>query len=145
MLVKARFDSNEKFVLDRIGTKAKKVGQTSASHAPSKKQLKPSLHLLHKGSRKFAAFARELLARFCLTDEDLKALKIGRFRLQGEVHMWMYDRYSLARMLDEAGFKEPRQQNAHESAIENWTSYNLDTEPDGTVCKPDSLFMEAFK
>lgn len=31
------------------------------------------------------------------------------------------------------------------SYILDWASFNLDTEPDGTVYKPDSLYMEAIK
>jgi hypothetical protein len=34
---------------------------------------------------------------------------------------------------------------ADESYITNWTSFNLDTEPDGSIYKPDSLYMEAVK
>jgi len=32
-----------------------------------------------------------------------------------------------------------------ESYIPDWASFNLDTEPDGTVYKPDSLYIEAIK
>jgi hypothetical protein len=55
----------------------------------------------------------------------------------------MYDRYSLARLILAAGFEKPIKQNAISSRIPEWSSFNLDTLPDGTVIKPDSLFMEA--
>ena len=69
----------------------------------------------------------------------------GRFRRGGEVHLWMYDRHSLARALRRAGFRDPRVVGAAESRIHGWADYHLDTEPDGTTYKPDSLFMEAVK
>lgn len=75
----------------------------------------------------------------------VRAFAVGRFRLSGEVHQWMYDRLSLARLLRAAGFGEPVQQSATSSRIPDWTSFNLDTLPDGSVYKPDSLFMEAVK
>jgi hypothetical protein len=42
-----------------------------------------------------------------------------------------------------AGFQDPIQKGAAQSQISNWSSFNLDTLADGTVVKPDSLFMEA--
>jgi hypothetical protein len=66
-------------------------------------------------------------------------------RHQGEVHRWMYDRYSLRRALEKVGFTEVTQCSAQESRIEGWKAFGLDSEPDGTVYKPDSLFYEAVK
>ncbi len=74
-----------------------------------------------------------------------KQRQVGAFRLSGEVHQWMYDRYSLVCLLTKCGFRSPRVCTAAESAIPNWTGYNLDSDSDGVVYKPDSLFMEAFK
>jgi len=76
---------------------------------------------------------------------EKSALEIGQFRLSGEIHQWMYDRYSLAKLLKEAGFNNPRVCKANESAIPNFSGYYLDIEPDGSIRKPDSLFMEATK
>lgn len=78
-------------------------------------------------------------------EADNKALQIGRFRLQGEVHQWMYDRYSLARLLRKTGFHNPQPVGPTESQLQGWADYNLDTEPDGTIYKPDLLYMEAIK
>ena len=65
--------------------------------------------------------------------------------LAGEVHQWMYDRYSLRELLLEAGLTSPRQVRADESQILDWSSFGLDAEPQGIAHKPDSLFMEAIK
>lgn len=91
-----------------------------------------------------AAIRHRLLVRW-LGQDWQRALSIGRFRLAGEVHQWMYDRYSLARLLDAAGFVEPAVRDATTSAIPNWCTYNLDTTPEGVVIKPDLFFMEAVK
>jgi SAM-dependent methyltransferase len=69
---------------------------------------------------------------------------VGRFRLGGEVHQWMYDRYSLGRLLVESGFSSIHVCEAMDSYIKDFVNYGLDTEPDGSVYKPDSFFMEAL-
>ncbi|MDR2855885.1 MAG: methyltransferase domain-containing protein [Methanomicrobiales archaeon] len=72
-------------------------------------------------------------------------LSVGLFRLCGEVHQWMYDRYSLSRLLMEVGFSKITQVTSTQSSIQAYTSYNLDTEPDGSTYKPDSLYIEALR
>lgn len=77
-------------------------------------------------------------------DEEDLYYKIGKFRLGGEVHQWMYDRFSLKRMLKNNGFKKIKVKTAYESDINNWGQYGLDI-IDNNIRKPDSLFMEAVK
>ncbi len=67
------------------------------------------------------------------------------FRAQGEVHKWMYDRHSLTKLLAEVGFIQVRICDAAESRIPHWASFDLDTDANGNVLKPDSLFCEAVK
>ena len=71
------------------------------------------------------------------------AEEIGRFRLGGEVHKWMWDRVSLTRLLLSAGFTEVRVCPATESAIAGFAGYHLDADAGGRTRKPDSLFIEA--
>jgi len=71
-----------------------------------------------------------------------EALQVGTFRLGGEVHLWMYDRFSLARSLRQVGFVEVRQVDPHTSGVPDWARYELDVRA-GTVVDPTSLFMEA--
>jgi predicted SAM-dependent methyltransferase len=66
-----------------------------------------------------------------------------KFRRTGEIHRWMYDRVSLKRLLEGAGFRDVRVCCAAESRIPDFASYNLDTDAKGRIRKPDSLFMEA--
>lgn len=44
-----------------------------------------------------------------------------------------------------SGIAETKQVGSSESRVANWSGFNLDTEPDGRVYKPDSLYMKAFK
>lgn len=78
-------------------------------------------------------------------NKNKQALEIGKYRLGGEVHQWMYDRYSIARIFKKHGLGNVIQRTSTESFIHNWSAFNLDTDPDGSTYKPDSLFMEAFK
>ncbi len=74
-----------------------------------------------------------------------KEKEIVRFREQGEIHHWMYDRVSLKRLLEEAGFQSVKVCGPTESGIPDFVSYHLDTNEKGETRKPDSLFMEAVK
>lgn len=136
---------NPRFVYERIGVEMECIIQGIRRDCPS-----PSRSLAGNLNRTRAPFQfvrslKEKLVAIILGKEDYKALLLGRFRLGGEVHLWMYDRFSLSRLLIQAGFNNPVERGPSESAIPNWSNYNLDTEPEGTVNKPDSFFMEAVK
>ena len=73
-----------------------------------------------------------------------KYYRTGMFRLGGEIHYWMYDRYSLPKLLKECGFKQVEVKSASESNIAEWNKFELDTQ-NGKTYKPDSLFVEARK
>jgi predicted SAM-dependent methyltransferase len=87
---------------------------------------------------------REYLIRGLL-GEEYSSLQLGRFRKRGEVHQWMYDRYSLQTLLQNCGFLEFSRCTAMTSQIPNWASFCLDTEQDGSIVHPDSLYIEAIK
>lgn len=63
----------------------------------------------------------------------------------GEVHQWMYDRYSLCQLLERVGFGDVLQEKACTSRIEGWESFHLDADKDGTPYMPESLYLEAMK
>lgn len=75
----------------------------------------------------------------------LENLVRGDASQTGEIHRWMYDSYSLEKLLAQVGFKDIRVQTPFTSRIAGWTSFNLDTDADGTIDKPDSLYMEGVK
>jgi predicted SAM-dependent methyltransferase len=70
--------------------------------------------------------------------------KLGKFRSGGEIHEWMYDRFSLGRLMQEAGFVQPAVVSPHASEIPDWPRFELDVKK-GNVLDPSSLFMEARK
>lgn len=66
------------------------------------------------------------------------------FARTGERHQWMYDRVSLADLLEMVGFEAPRATDATRSSIPAFATYLLDADEAGQPHKPDSLYMEAF-
>jgi predicted SAM-dependent methyltransferase len=137
--------SNTEFVAARAGLEAERVmQQTRAGTIPTQRSLWTRVR-----TRSPPQLARELRQR---TARALVATIAGRgsaqayteglFRNSGEIHHWMYDRFSLARALKRAGFSEPRVVAAGESRIPHFSDYRLDV-VDGRIRKPDSLFMEA--
>jgi len=125
----------EPFVLERIGQEGREIIEAlrrnptapATAPPPRRARLADALRTLFLGRR------------------DRMALRVGRFRLSGEVHQWMYDRFSLARLMTDAGFVNPQPREANTSLISGWTAFNLDTQADGTVIKPDSMYMEAVR
>jgi len=138
----------EAFLIERWGTEAKNLiaegrSRRSLPVQPVAHPLKRSLNRLHTFCVD-SHYRRDVLLKLLLR-QDYAALQLGRFRQSGEIHQWMYDRYSLSQLLQHCGFEAVVQQTATTSKIANWRSFLLDTESDGEVYKPDSLFMEAVK
>ena len=63
----------------------------------------------------------------------------------GELHRWMYDLFTLRSALQEAGFSNIQERTAATSRFPGWTAFGLDTAEDGSVRKPESLYLEAEK
>ena len=140
---------NETFVYGRIGEEGRELVKALRSSSVCLRRgshlLSTFLHKLRRNFRTLPSLIKRRILVWLLGAEDGRALQIGRFRLAGEVHQWMYDRYSLARLLIQSGFHDPQLRDAKTSLIPNWTSFHLDTLPDGQVIKPDLFFMEAIK
>jgi predicted SAM-dependent methyltransferase len=106
------------------------------------KSLKPSqISRLIRNFR--SSLARKLLVLIAGVEAGL-AFDEGLFRRSGEIHRWMYDKFSLHRLLSQSGFTGIQVCQADESLIPNFNEYSLDTF-NGKVRKPDSLFMEGVK
>jgi len=121
---------NPEFIQRRIGIEGRDIRIKYRTDEKTLKKEKLRLKL-------------EKLARFFL-GKHFDYYRIGRLRLHGEIHQWMYDRYSLTRLLKRSGFKDIVKRSAEESSIPDWTSFGLEI-TDGVIRKPDSLFMEAKK
>jgi SAM-dependent methyltransferase len=136
---------NWDFVYRRVGAEAEVALAYIRATTRQDSQAVQSSSKLRYIFRNPWKFVQHRLLKLLLSKDDYKALRIGRFRKQGEIHEWMYDAYSLARLLREAGFHNPQRCGATESQIPNWAQYCLDNESDGAPYKPDSMYMEALK
>lgn len=145
--------NNEDYVFGRIGEEGSKIreqfmaekkkrniyyGEEGNQKLQKKKQKKLIDRIKEYLKNKY--FKQEAIDYNSLQNE----ISIGRFRLGGEVHQWMYDRYSLTKLLSKSGFSNIQKQTAFLSNIQEWSSYDLESK-NGVIFKPDSLFMEARK
>nr|WP_315177567.1 methyltransferase domain-containing protein [uncultured Flavobacterium sp.] len=142
---------NESYVYKRIGSEGKIIRESFLNQKillqDEKKPIQVKVSVLKSLLKKGKSVIAKIKAgkqKNNLTEEESKALKIGQFRLGGEIHQWMYDRYSLSELLTQVGFSDIKVCSAFESEIQNWEVYQLDV-INGEVRKPDSLFMEAKK
>lgn len=141
---------NEKFVLERSGAEADHIIRAARLKRAARQQAAPASSRIQAkiewGKRiiRDGGYRREWIWRHLL-QTDYQALQLGRFRLRGEVHQWMYDSYSLGALLTECGFEDARRCEASESSVPEWARFQLDAAADGTVHKPDSLYMEATR
>lgn len=67
------------------------------------------------------------------------------FRRRGEIHRWMYDEVSLTNLLHKSGFTYIRKADEVSSYLPDFRRFLLDTDINGMIRKPDSLFLEARK
>jgi len=141
--------SNQEFVVERCGIEIQNIILTAQKqhsileplHKIVIKKLAKHIYRLFR----HPDYLRQAILKLILSPTEIESLKIGQFRQGGEVHQWMYDHYSLSILLKNSGLDGITKRTAYESYIPNWTSFNLDTEPDASVYKPDSIYMEAVK
>jgi hypothetical protein len=135
-------DSQKNFVIGRIGNEALQYINLFEKRGPITftKILFTLRDNLKNIRKKIAGFIIFIVAG----RSAYKNYLVGEFRASGEVHRWMYDQYSLQKMLNEAGFKTVKIFTANKSNFENFSSYGLESR-DGFELKPDSLYMEAVK
>jgi len=132
---------NSQFVRSRIGD------EFSICQLHGQTEPLASLPLLHRIGRMSSGLRRSLsrmLVRLLLGKEAVVAFDEGLFRCQGEIHRWMYDRFSLRNLTESVGFENFTVCEAFESQIADYASYELDA-VDESVRKPDSIFVECQK
>jgi len=133
------------YVRSRLGQEAEAFWSAKENH-PHASQHSLAAHVRRLG--KLVSNCRENVAeiavRLIAGRNGVECYKIGRFRMSGEVHRWMYDRHSLGQKLRRVGFSDVVIRPASESRIPNFSTYALD-EVNGETRKPDSMFIEAVK
>ena len=132
---------NEKYIISRIGIN--RISNNSHTGNTGKNYKKIFTSLL-SFKPEYIQKAKQKIGRKFKGLFQSKKSRVGEFRLGGEVHMWMYDRYSLSRLLKQCGFEEVSIKNPFESDIPKWSEYELDVK-EGKVYDPTSLFIEARK
>lgn len=132
--LKKTFVINEEFILSRIGFEGKRIRDNYIQEQQGSKMKLVKDKILKainsKNRRKVFNYVKRKIT--------------GRFRLDGEIHYWMYDRYSLKRLLENCGFKDIEVKTPFDSDIQEWNKYELDVKS-GQAYDPASLFMEAKK
>ncbi|MDD1753945.1 MAG: methyltransferase domain-containing protein, partial [Methanotrichaceae archaeon] len=143
------YAANADFIYQRVGIRLTKENETKGNAVTS-----ATLSISRKdAAKKLIRRCLALPSLIAVRDSLLKLIlmrhyrfyEVGKFRLSGEIHQWMYDRFSLSRLLNNSNFKQVQVCTPWESRIPNWTSFHLDTNQDGTVYKPDSIYIEATK
>lgn len=134
---------NSEFVRRRVGDEFEICrGQNRFSHEFTKPDTW-SVQLA-RSTRKIRENMTLRIVRWLLGNNAQMALDEGLFRSRGEVHRWMYERYSLRRLCLECEFVDFRVCDATVSQIEGFADFQLDM-VGNTVRKPDSLFVECSK
>ncbi len=129
--------SNESFVHRRVGEEARSI----KNHFTGNGKVRMA-KMFTRNILSLSAW-RRLLLKFILRKE-FKNYEECVFRGSGEIHRWMYDRHSLRKILEKAGFKHFHIVSAFKSSIPKWETYALDGKG-GVTFKPDSLFAEVQK
>ncbi len=143
--LKSMDKNNSTFVRSRIGVEADKFWATT--QLANKKSWFEYLARKDVFLNMFNMLRQKLAGFFVLLfagKQALKSFEIGLFKNSGEIHQWMYDKYSLTRLLEQAGFVDVKVCSSTESRIPGFADYSLDN-LNGVVRKPDSLFIEASK
>ncbi|MFN7503667.1 MAG: class I SAM-dependent methyltransferase [Dolichospermum sp.] len=134
--------ANKEFILSRIGAEAENywLSQTTQKSVWEKiSNKKPSWFF-----EKTRNLILKSLVRMIAGNEAKQAFEEGLFRNSGEIHRYMYDRFSLRRLLKQSGFTNVCVCRPDDSRITDFNNYNLDV-LNGKTRKPDSLFVEAIK
>jgi predicted SAM-dependent methyltransferase len=131
---------NEDFVFERIGEEGRALRKRVIEYQRNNSEIERTPVLSWKQKMK-NKIKQRILNRLNIQDESHT---IGTFRLGGEIHQWMYDRYSLFYLLKQKGGIEFAVKSAFESKLSNWSDFELDGR-NGEVRKPDSIFIECVK
>lgn len=129
------------FVAKRIGCEGARAVANQVAGFPITARVLRRLRSMADSIRRTAAIAS---ASVFLGPKGAAAMREGLFRSGGEVHQWMYDRFSLPRMLEQVGFASIQKRLAGESDIPGFAGYELEIVR-GRERKPDSLYVEGRK
>jgi hypothetical protein len=131
---------NEAYVRSRIGDEVLHAEESLKRNSGSGWRAR-----LRRAAQAARSAYDRLICLSLLRRDAARALSVGRFRLSGEAHQWMYDEHSLSQLLLGAGFLAPVVRTAGASAIPGWRLFLLDVNSEGRASRPESLYIEATK
>jgi predicted SAM-dependent methyltransferase len=137
-LVKLESEDAE-FVRSRLGEEVLEA----LSYADRRREPAPHISLKQRVKSVRERLALWLVTRI-LGRNAAGAFAESLFRNRGEVHRWMYDRFSLKTLCSQIGFVDFEVKNAASSGIPGFDAFQLDRQGESTR-KPDSLFCECRK
>lgn len=138
------------FISERIGQEGLSLRESllhpEARFGPRRSFIQRIVNGIRSGSifRLFKSKTLEIFLRILGGESTLCAFREGHFRSTGEVHLWMYDQFSLKQVLESHGFESVRKVQAEESEIEEFSGSGLEIF-EGKIRKPDSLFLEGIR
>lgn len=133
---------NKSFIISRIGFEAETFWNYRINNKSMIQKIKSKS--LPWYLQKLRVISAKLAVRLFLGNEGEHALEEGLFRNSGEIHRWMYDSFSLSRLIGQAGFIDINTCSADRSRISDFNTYQLDI-VGNHIRKPDSLFIEGMK
>lgn len=128
------------FVRSRIGVEAEQFWRPQSANV----RVGLTKDRVKKTFQRLRVKIAEYLVCLIAGRSAANSFRTGIFRNSGEIHQWMYDRYSLTRLLANSGFVDLKICAADESRIAEYGTYSLDV-LNGAIRKPDSLYIEAIK
>lgn len=146
---KAAAPNEAAYIIERHGDEARRhlpalVAVGGAGHSGV---ARPQQDMTRRLADKLARYRQRvtlLVARAVGGAAAEHELRIGRFRVSGEVHRTMYDSHSLSQLLLQHGFEDVQVVTPWKSRIPRFAEFELDAHGQ-QARKPDSLFVEAVK
>ena len=137
---------NAPFVISRLGDEAKsQIGKRSFLGQGPKRKFIPRVRHWFRLVAASLMQPQDFVTKVLLSKANQELLRIGHFRMAGEVHKWMYDEASITSMLTSLGLVNVARCLATESRVDDWPSIGLDVNDSNLPRKPDSIYMEASK
>ncbi len=137
-----RLSNNVRILLEE---RARRDWIAPSAHLYEAQEHRPAAQRRFEAIRSLRGRVRNLLvgiARKILPASLVDGLETAAFLRLGELHRIGYDRFSLPRLLEQAGLDNVAVMSASESSIDGFSTSGLDT-VDGRPRKPGSLFVEA--
>ena len=137
---------NKEYIYKRIGEDGKNIITHFENSRKNNKTTKQLSNIKSSSKIKYLlkkSFWKQKFLKYLLK-EKYQYLPLIEFRSKGEVHQWMYDSYSLEKLLKKTGFEKIEKKSAFKSNITNWSEHELDVK-NKIILKPDSFFTEAIK